>query len=252
MRQKRTKAYKKLMALYSMSFGFRQPYQVLIDSTFCIEVFQHKIDPAKQLATVLQDDCKLTWSNCISLAPLRNQLSIWRKASNEDDVIIGKQLKMSPASKVLWSTDLRSELRKIPAVPVVHVNRSVMVLEPCSEATMKAKNQASSDVAAMGIREPEARALASTSAPAEPEPVHRRKIAKAPNPLSVKKKKTTPSPDTMEQRSKPEAPTMKPQKRARSTDERSDETREATKSIPVGSGGHKRRRRRKESSTPAA
>ena len=29
MRQKRAKAYRKLMALYSTSFGFRQPYQVL-------------------------------------------------------------------------------------------------------------------------------------------------------------------------------------------------------------------------------
>lgn len=29
MRQKRAKTYRKLMALYSMSFGFRQPYQTL-------------------------------------------------------------------------------------------------------------------------------------------------------------------------------------------------------------------------------
>jgi len=29
MRQKRAKAYRKLMTLYSISFGFRQPYQVL-------------------------------------------------------------------------------------------------------------------------------------------------------------------------------------------------------------------------------
>lgn len=29
MRQKRAKAYRKLMALYSTTFGFRQPYQVL-------------------------------------------------------------------------------------------------------------------------------------------------------------------------------------------------------------------------------
>ena len=29
MRQKRAKAYRKLMHMYSMSFGFRQPYQVL-------------------------------------------------------------------------------------------------------------------------------------------------------------------------------------------------------------------------------
>ena len=29
MRQLRSKAYRKLMAMYSTSFGFRQPYQVL-------------------------------------------------------------------------------------------------------------------------------------------------------------------------------------------------------------------------------
>lgn len=34
MRQKRAKAYRKLMHVYSMSFGFRQPYQVLGMSTF--------------------------------------------------------------------------------------------------------------------------------------------------------------------------------------------------------------------------
>jgi U3 small nucleolar RNA-associated protein 23 len=62
MRQKRTKAYKKLMALYSMSFGFRQPYQVLVDSTFCTEVCQHKMDPIKQLSVVLQGDCKISES----------------------------------------------------------------------------------------------------------------------------------------------------------------------------------------------
>jgi hypothetical protein len=31
MRHKRAKAYRKLMALYSMTFGFRQPYQILGD-----------------------------------------------------------------------------------------------------------------------------------------------------------------------------------------------------------------------------
>jgi hypothetical protein len=33
MRQVRSKAYRKLMAMYSTSFGFRQPYQVL--GAFC-------------------------------------------------------------------------------------------------------------------------------------------------------------------------------------------------------------------------
>ncbi|KAG8701111.1 hypothetical protein FRC09_005549 [Ceratobasidium sp. 395] len=137
------------------------------------------------------------------------------------------------------STDLRNKLRNIPAVPVVHINRSVMVLEPCSEATMKAKNE--SDVTAMGVREPEAKALASTSTPAAPDPVHRRKIAKAPNPLSVKKKKPTPAvSETTKQRPKPEASTAKPQKRTRNTSEYGDEERVGGESKSEGNGGHKR------------
>ncbi|KAG8698751.1 hypothetical protein FRC09_007047 [Ceratobasidium sp. 395] len=142
------------------------------------------------------------------------------------------------------STDLRNKLRKIPAVPVVHINRSVMVLEPCSEATMKSKNE--SDVTAMGVREPEAKALASTSTPAAPEPVHRRKIAKGPNPLSVKKKTAPAASETTKQRPKPEALTTNPQKRARDTSEYGNEERVGAESKTEGGGGHKRKRRRKE------
>jgi U3 small nucleolar RNA-associated protein 23 len=37
------------------------------------------------------------------------------------------------------SQPLRAKLRLIPAVPIVHINRSVMILEPPSDATLKAK-----------------------------------------------------------------------------------------------------------------
>lgn len=37
------------------------------------------------------------------------------------------------------SQPLRVKLRSIPAVPIVHVNRSVMVLEPPSDTTLKTK-----------------------------------------------------------------------------------------------------------------
>lgn len=60
MRQKRAKAYRKLMALYSMTFGFRQPYQVLVDSTMCKSASELKIELVKQLGTVLQGEIKPT------------------------------------------------------------------------------------------------------------------------------------------------------------------------------------------------
>lgn len=81
MRQKRAKAYRKLMSLYCMSFGFRQPYQVLgrfvavrkspqlngrwsVDSEMCKASVAQKLDFAKQVETVLQGTVKL--SECYS------------------------------------------------------------------------------------------------------------------------------------------------------------------------------------------
>ncbi|KAF8604599.1 hypothetical protein BDV93DRAFT_537684 [Ceratobasidium sp. AG-I] len=210
MRQKRAKAYKKLMALYSMSFGFRQPYQVLVDSTFCREICQHKMDPLKQLGTVLQGECKIMITQCsmvelYKLGPSAQHVvdlakQFERRRCNHREAIENEPCVegvVGPTNKHRYviasqSTDLRDKLRKIPAVPLVHINRSVMVLEPRSEATMKAKDQ--SDVAGMSVRVSEARVLASTSVPAPTEPVHHRKIAKAPNPLSIKRKKSIPVP----------------------------------------------------------
>jgi U3 small nucleolar RNA-associated protein 23 len=39
------------------------------------------------------------------------------------------------------SGPLRSMLRTIPAVPIIHINRSVMILEPPSDATITAKEK---------------------------------------------------------------------------------------------------------------
>ena len=76
MRQKRAKAYRKLMNLYSISFGFRQPYQVLgsvshiptnrpgthknhpVDSEICKSAVTQKLDLQKQLYSVLQGEVK--------------------------------------------------------------------------------------------------------------------------------------------------------------------------------------------------
>lgn len=264
MRQKRAKAYKKLMALYHMSFGFRQPYQVVIDSTFCLELFQHKIDPMKQLSTVLQGDCKLMITQCsmvelYKLGPSAQPVvdmakGFERRKCNHREAIENEPCVESVVGETnkhryviaSQSTDLRNKLRKIPGVPMVHINRSVMVLEHASEATLKAKDQ--SDIGALGVRGAEAKALASTSAPAPPtEPIHRRKIAKGPNPLSVKKKKAAPSsPDDTKQRPKPEIKNTKPSKRTRDV---TDEEQDATENQAEGGGGHKRKRRRKQAST---
>jgi hypothetical protein len=85
MRQKRAKAYKRLMQTYSLTFGFRQPYQVLgpsrvaplqghpqitdealasanvlrsVDAEFCQTITKAQVDVEKMLETVCQGKCK--------------------------------------------------------------------------------------------------------------------------------------------------------------------------------------------------
>ncbi|CEL55298.1 rRNA-processing protein utp23 OS=Schizosaccharomyces pombe (strain 972 / ATCC 24843) GN=utp23 PE=3 SV=1 [Rhizoctonia solani AG-1 IB] len=254
------------MALYCRSFGFRQPYQVLVDSTFCVEVCQHKIDPAKQLATVLQGECKIMITQCsmVELYKLGQSAqhivdvakSFERRKCNHREAIENEPCIESVVGETnkhryvvaSQSTDLRSKLRKIPGVPLVHINRSVMVLEPRSEATIKAKDQ--SESANMGVTESEVRALISTAVPAPAEPKHKKKVAKGPNPLSMMKKKPkTTSESQNKHQSKSNPSTTKPEKRKRDTETsgtQNDElTVEGESQTEGGEGRHKRKRRRK-------
>lgn len=59
MRQKRAKAYKRVMALYVSTFGFRQPYQVLLSDEFLLEAAKQKdVDWWKMLGTTVQGEVK--------------------------------------------------------------------------------------------------------------------------------------------------------------------------------------------------
>ncbi|KAJ2577938.1 hypothetical protein EV177_010884, partial [Coemansia sp. RSA 1804] len=54
MRVKRTKAYKKVMKLYQQSFGFREPYQVLVSADFLLEGVAKNLEVIKTLEDALQ------------------------------------------------------------------------------------------------------------------------------------------------------------------------------------------------------
>ncbi|KAI0732319.1 Fcf1-domain-containing protein [Fomitopsis betulina] len=209
MRQKRAKAYRKLMSLYCMSFGFRQPYQVLVDSEMCKASVAQKLDFAKQLETVLQGNVKLMITQCciheLYLQGKAEQPAVdlaktfERRKCNHREAIPGDECLASVVGETnkhryviaTQSHDLRVKLRAIPAVPIVHINRSVMILEPPSKATLEAKELAEEQL--LHPSAPEIAALPSSGAPAEPP--KKKKGPKGPNPLSVKKKtKIEPSP----------------------------------------------------------
>lgn len=200
MRQKRAKAYRKLMHLYCMNFGFRQPYQVLgashciacvvcaradshslVDSQMCTESASQKTDVTKQLATVLQGSVKpsalrililssrlpLTYDvhtvltqcsiNVLYLAGPDAQPAVdlartfeRRRCNHREAVpevecmrdVLGTRNKHRYVLAA-QSIEIRRNAREVPATPIVHVKRGVMVLEPVSDATAKAKEEVS-------------------------------------------------------------------------------------------------------------
>ncbi|PPQ89601.1 hypothetical protein CVT25_012346 [Psilocybe cyanescens] len=202
MRQKRAKAYRKLMHLYSMSFGFHQPYQVLVDSEMCKSAIAQKVDFVKQLYTVLQGEVKPMITQCciheLYLQGREQQPAVdlaknfERRKCNHREPIAGDECLTSVVGDTnkhryvvaTQSHPLRVKLRSVPGSPIVHINRSVMVLEPPSDATLKAKeatedsklHASAPDLALVPLVVPEQRPV-------------KRKGPKGPNPLSVKKKK---------------------------------------------------------------
>ncbi|KAG8824859.1 hypothetical protein FRC17_009011 [Serendipita sp. 399] len=220
MRQKRAKAYRKLMAMYELYFGFRQPYQVLgqqslsfsgrpfmstnirlVDSGMCITAQDHKIDLTKQLETVLQGKIKpielykmgKERQSAVDLAK-----SFERRKCNHREAIEGSECLrhvVGDANKHRYviatqAQDLRSQLRTIQAVPIVHIKMSVMILEPPSEETLRAKQQITQESLDISEKEKQSLVGANTGEPSPEVKVHRR--AKGPNPLSVKRKKPRP------------------------------------------------------------
>ncbi|KAK7058802.1 hypothetical protein VNI00_001426 [Paramarasmius palmivorus] len=219
-----------------MSFGFRQPYQVLVDSEICKEAIEHKIELVKQLGMKGQE-------SAVALAK-----TFERRKCNHREAIPGDECLTSVVGDTnkhryviaTQSQPLRSKLRTIPAVPIVHLTeRSVMVLEPPSDTTIKAKQEA---------EEKSLHAPTSTISPSSTEhPTRKKKKGpKGPNPLSVKKKKA-PEETTGKTKS---AVRVKPlddsnvhtgEKRKREDDaEGADEAGEG-----AASGGRKRKRKRK-------
>jgi len=225
MRQKRAKAYKRLMSLYSQVFGFRSPFQVLVESDFLLDACKKDIDIWKQLATCVQAECKPMITQCsietlYKLGPeFQNVVDVaksferrrcnHREAKPEAECVADV---VGPTNKhryslALQDTRQRNQLRRIPGVPIIHFNeRGVLVLELPSPATLAHKEkEEQARMTAQIVTHPslpnvitDPNAAASTAT--------KRKKVKGPNPLSVRKKKgvdSKPGPSQQSQRPEP-------------------------------------------------
>ncbi|GAB7341332.1 hypothetical protein MBLNU457_7598t1 [Dothideomycetes sp. NU457] len=170
MRGKRSKQYRKLMHQYGLSFNFREPYQVLVDAEMIQDTTKFHMLLKTSLERTLHGEVKPMITQC-SIRHLYNaetkdkaQKDHWidiakmceRRRCNHHElpeplstfdcitsVVDPKSSQTNKHRYVVASQDkkLRSTLREIPGVPLVYVNRSVMIMEPMAASTEEVRDR---------------------------------------------------------------------------------------------------------------
>lgn len=143
------------MNLYSLGFKFRNPYQVIVDDEFVKVSFKSGSDLLNRLKKTLHGDVKIMITQCsmqelykTNIQDLINYAkSFERRRCNHKEAIDQKNCIQSIVNvngenkfRYIVATQndlLRKELQKIPGVPLIFIHRSIMLMDPISETTIK-------------------------------------------------------------------------------------------------------------------
>lgn len=225
MRQKRAKSYRKQLLVYSHTFKFREPYQTLVDDEIVQTAYDSKFNLWKGLQNTLQADVKILITQCCmqKLYATENQHLIdmakqyERRRCNHppkdpkepidciQDVINVNGTNKHRYVLASQNIELRRKLRRIPGVPIIHINRAVMILEPLSDASIKISKKMEQEKLYKGLNDAKYAGIKKDDDDNDDEndedaenkkdtKVKKRKIGpKQPNPLSMKKRKTNKS-----------------------------------------------------------
>ncbi|KAK0119070.1 hypothetical protein ONS95_007933 [Cadophora gregata] len=164
MRGKRSKQYRKLMQRYGLSYGFRVPYQVLLDAQMIRDADKFKMDLVGGLERTLHGEVKPMITQCsmrhlyaaasepgVSYLIDKAKKYERRRCGHRPEeypeplstqeclasVVDPKGSKTNKNRYVVASQELevRKQMREILGVPLVYINRSVMIMEPMAEAS---------------------------------------------------------------------------------------------------------------------
>lgn len=200
------------MLVYNHSFKFREPYQVLVDSELVLDTFKASFDLVKGLKRTLQAEVKPMITQCCmqALYQSNNQAAIEiakqfeRRRCNHDPKnpktpleCLESVVNINGKNKHRYvvatqAIDIRRKLRQVPGVPLVYMNRAVMVMEPLSTASESINTRTEEEKLFKGLNDPKYAGIAHDEEDNDPEEKvvqKKRKGPKQPNPLSIKKKK---------------------------------------------------------------
>ncbi|NWS21350.1 UTP23 protein, partial [Pachyramphus minor] len=228
----RQKHAKKIMRFYRHSFQFREPFQVLLDGTFCQAALRNKIQIREQLPGYLGGAAQLCTTRCVIKelellgkalygAKLIAQRFEVRNCSHHKDPVSGSTCLLSMIEDgnphhffiATQDQDLSNKVKKKPGVPLLFIIQNTMVLDKPSPKSLAfvqklQTNQLVPEYQKQSIVElKEKEGLAKQ----EGEKRRKRKRAGGPNPLSCLKKKKKKTQESQE----PSAEKKKRRKRKR-------------------------------------
>ncbi|KAI5800608.1 Fcf1-domain-containing protein [Pyronema domesticum] len=178
MRGKRSKAYKKLMGAYHQTFGFREPYQVLLDSEMVKEATKCTMEIPAALERTLRGKVKPMITQCsirhlYKLSsdehPNRNKYidiakTFERRRCNhheleeplpEKECIESVSLKNGQNKHkyviAAQDKDIKHLFKEVPGAPTIIIKRSVMLLEPMNEISKRLRDRSERDKFKKGI-----------------------------------------------------------------------------------------------------
>ncbi|KAI8092557.1 Fcf1-domain-containing protein [Halteromyces radiatus] len=216
MRAKTSRLYKKAMHSYCISFNFRTPYQILLDSSFCKLATEQRLNLQQDLQTVLCNPTRPMVTECViqelhktgdhraaTVAksferrkckhhlPVTSQQCILELigSNNDNNYVIATQ-----------NDIIRKQIHDIPGVPVLRVKNGMIILEPLSKVTKDAILQKEKEKTLPSSAEAQQLKIAKLVQKPPTEPVHKKRKVKGANPLSMKKKKKQSPPPPKKQK----------------------------------------------------
>nr|XP_018908206.1 PREDICTED: rRNA-processing protein UTP23 homolog [Bemisia tabaci] len=156
MKLKRYKKVRKHLNFYCSHYGFHEPYQILIDGTFCHAALTDHLSVREQLQRYIGPEIKLLTTPCI----IHETESLGAKAygsmvivkqfaihhcGHEKHPISGAQCFLSMigeknTNRYIIATqdrDLQYKARKVPGTPLLYIDHKAPTLEPPSLTSVK-------------------------------------------------------------------------------------------------------------------
>ncbi|KAM7384526.1 hypothetical protein PAMA_011740 [Pampus argenteus] len=154
MKIKRQKVAKKTISFYKFNFNFREPFQILIDGTFCQAALKNKIQIKEQMPKYLMGEVQLCTTSCAlkeleSLKQLygakiilqRFQVRRCQHFKNPvpaSECLLSMLEKTNPHHYFVATQDhsVTAGLKKIPGVPLLYIILNTIVLDKPSQSSL--------------------------------------------------------------------------------------------------------------------